>query len=122
MWICTSKSTDFLHKAKQTVSYVLGAVYVVHAIGTQEFNKQYPKQRLKQEYNHCMDCDYQAIIPSRDYARIELPTPLMLHYQFVERMPLVRTLHAVRRHTDTSSSCCLINLSKCNSSLIFTLF
>jgi hypothetical protein len=86
IWICTSKSTDFLHKGKQKVSYVLGAVYVVDVISTQIFNKQYPKQRLKREYKHSIEYDYQAIIPSHDYARIEFPTPLIVHNQLLSEL------------------------------------
>jgi hypothetical protein len=81
MWISTSKSTDFLNQGKNKKSYVLGAVYVSGVMKTKEYNKQYQKQRLKSEYRHSKKYQYQAIIPSHEYARLELETHLIVHDQ-----------------------------------------
>lgn len=87
VWICTSKWTDFENTSKNKKSYVLGAVYVTGVMSTKRFNKKYPKQRLKSEYKHSREYDYQAIIPSHEYARLELKTPLVVHNQSRQNRP-----------------------------------
>ena len=79
LWICTSKSTDFMNKGKNKKSYLLGAVYVSGVCKTRVFNRLYERQRLKGEYKHSKEYKYQAIIPMYDYARLELETPAHVH-------------------------------------------
>lgn len=57
----------------------MGAVYVSGVMVKKEFNALYPKQRLKSEYSHSKEYDYQAIIPMHNYARLELKTYIPVH-------------------------------------------
>lgn len=78
IWFCSSKSTD-IEKGKKQRSYCFGAAFVRNVITTKKFNQIYQKQRLKAEYKHSSEYKYQAIIPSNEYARLELRKPVEVH-------------------------------------------
>jgi len=79
VWICSSKDTDIKIPGVEKKSYIIGAIYITAIIPTEQFRKEYPKQRAMEQYTHSKNDGYQAIIPMDSRARLELKEYIEVH-------------------------------------------